>query len=112
MTPEGDLTGKKVFLKFAADWGVPDGMTLDAEGFLWIAHWGGARVSRFDPDGQLDRCVSLPASQITSCAFAGANLDRLFVTSAAVDKAHEPLAGSLFEIDPGVRGIAPNYFAG
>ncbi len=112
LTPEGDLCDKEVFLTFTDEWGVPDGMTLDAEGFLWIAHFGGGRVSRFDPHGLLDRIIRLPASQITSCTFGGVDLDRMFVTSAAVDKQHEPLAGSLFEIDPGVRGIAPHYFAG
>jgi sugar lactone lactonase YvrE len=112
VTPEGTLTGKKVFLSFPEDWGVPDGMTLDAEGCLWIAHWGGGRVTRFDPDGQLERLIKLPASQITSCTFGGEGLDRMFITSAAVDKGDEPLAGSLFEVDPGVRGLAPHYFAG
>jgi sugar lactone lactonase YvrE len=88
-------------------------MTIDAQGCLWIAHWGGARVSRFDPDGDLERLIRLRTSQITNCVFAGGELDRLFVTSAAVGSGTEPLAGSLFEIDPGgVKGLAPYYFAG
>lgn len=87
-------------------------MTLNSRGFLWIAHWGGGRVSRFDPDGRLDREIRLPALQITNCTFAGPALDRMNITSAAVDKPDEPLAGELIEVDPGVRGIAPEYFAG
>lgn len=92
--------------------GIPDGMTVDASGGIWIAHWGGGRVSRFTPDGKLDRDIRLPASQISSCVFAGENLDRMFVTSAAVDRPDEPLAGTLFEIDPGTVGLAPNLFDG
>lgn len=106
---DGALSNKRVLLRFEDPaWGAPDGMTVDAEGGLWVAHWGGARVSRFTPDGALDRSVALPASQITSCVFAGAALERLFVTSAAIGREDEPLAGALFEIDPGVRG-APSF---
>lgn len=115
VTSEGDISNRRVFLKFTTDMGSPDGMTVDAEGYLWIAHWGGSRVSRFSPDGKLDRAIRLPASQITNVTFAGPNLDRMFVTSAAdgLDRSKEPLAGSLFEVDPGgVRGLAPGSFAG
>ena len=115
VTPEGDISNRRVFLKFTADMGSPDGMTVDAEGYLWIAHWGGSRVSRFSPDGKLDRAIRLPASQITNVTFAGPNLDRMFVTSAAdgLDRSKEPLAGSLFEVDPGgVCGLPPGLFAG
>jgi sugar lactone lactonase YvrE len=79
---------------------------------VWIAAWDGGRVNRFTPDGALDRLVALPASQITSCAFAGPNLDRLFVTSAAMGRENEPLAGALFEIDAGVGGLPPGQFGG
>jgi xylono-1,5-lactonase len=110
---DGTLHDKTEFLKFPREWGFPDGMTVDAEGCLWIAHWGGGRVSRFDPDGDLERLIRLPAAQITNCVFAGADLDRLFVTSAAAGRETESLAGSLFEIDAGgVKGLAPHYFAG
>jgi sugar lactone lactonase YvrE len=113
LTPEGEIRDKTVFLRFPPDWGFPDGMTVDAEGGLWVAHWGGGRVSRFTPDGQLDRIIALPASQITNCVFAGSELDRMFVTSAATGKPDEALAGSLFEVDPqGARGLAPYYFTG
>jgi D-xylonolactonase len=108
----GEIGNREVFLQFPASWGVPDGMAMDAEDHLWIAHWGGGRVSRFTPQGTLDRHIELPATQITSCVFAGSKLDRMFVTSAAVDRGDEPLAGALFEVEPGVRGVAPNLFAG
>jgi sugar lactone lactonase YvrE len=113
LTAEGELRDKAEFLRFPADWGYPDGMTVDAAGGLWVAHWGGARVSRFTPEGRLDRTIALPASQITNCVFAGGGLDRMFVTSAATGQPDEELAGALFEVDPGgARGLAPHYFGG
>jgi sugar lactone lactonase YvrE len=112
LADDGTIGGKRVFLRFEEDWGYPDGMTTDAEGGLWIAHWAGGRISRFLPDGTLDRSIALPASNITSCAFAGADLDRLFVTSAALGTEGEEHAGSLFEVDAGVRGIPAAMFAG
>lgn len=112
LAPDGSLGDRREHIRFAEGWGVPDGMTVDAEGHLWVAHWDGGRVSRFDPDGGLDRAIGLPASRITSCAFGGAGLDRLFVTSARIDRADEPLAGALFEVDARVRGVAPVAFAG
>ena len=109
---DGMLGERSAFIEFEAGWGKPDGMTVDVEGALWIAHWGAARVSRFTPDGQVDRVIHLPTAQVTSCAFVGENLDRMFVTSAAIDNERDPLAGALFEIDPGTRGFPPGQFAG
>lgn len=113
VTNGGTLSNKRVFVRFKdPEWSAPDGMTVDAEGGLWVAHWGGGRVSRFTPEGALDRAVALPVSQITSCVFAGAALDRMFVTSAAIGRENEPLAGALFEIDPGIRGAPAFAFGG
>ena len=114
---DGAISNKRLFLQFEAGHGYPDGMTIDAENHLWVAHWGGSRISRFHPDGSFDRAIALPASQVTSCAFAGAKLDRLFVTSAAIglseaQRAVEPLAGSLFEVDPGCTGLPARQFGG
>ena len=100
------------FIEFEPSWGKPDGMTLDCEGGLWVAHYGAARVSRFHDDGRLDRSIALPATQITSCTFAGPTLERMFVTSAADEAEHEECAGALFEVDAGARGLAPHRFAG
>lgn len=102
---DGSLSGKRVHIRFTEADGYPDGMTCDAEGGLWIAHWDGARVSRFRPDGTLDRVIALPVSRVTSCVFAGPDLDRMFITTAAHGRDEEPLAGALFECDPGVRGL-------
>ena len=109
---DGALRNRSVFLRFRPDQGAPDGMTVDSSGALWIALWGAACVSRYTADGHFDRTVKLPASQITNCAFGGAALDRMFVTSAAEGADGEALAGALFEIDPQVTGIAPSLFAG
>lgn len=109
---DGSLGERAEFIRFDADWGRPDGMAVDAEGGLWIAHWGGGRVSRFTPEGQLERSIELPASQITSCVFGGPALDRMFVTSAAEDRRDEPHAGKLFEVEPGIPGLPQPRFAG
>jgi len=108
---DGAAIDRQPFITFDRDMGYPDGMTTDADGHLWIAQWGVGSVSRFDPDGVFERSVRLPASQISNVAFAGAELDRMFVTSAS-DGVDEPLGGALFEIDPGVRGLPPGLFAG
>ena len=112
MTAAGEIANKRLFVRFTPDQGYPDGMTVDAEGGLWIAHWGGGRVTRFSTEGQPERHVELPVSQVTSCTFGGEQLDRLFVTSAARGREHEPQAGMLFEVDPGVRGRPTCLFAG
>ena len=108
---DGTLTDRTPFITFESGWGHPDGMTFDAEGFLWVACWGGSCVARFTPHGRLDRRIDLPASQITNCAFAGEALDRMFVTSAS-DGVDEPDGGCLFEIDPGCRGLPPMRYRG
>lgn len=109
---DGSIGNKRPWVIFPEAWGYPDGMTTDAEGHVWVAHWDGGRVSRFAPSGELSGTIELPASNITSCAFAGDGLDRLFATSSTLGHEDEPLAGALFEVDPGVTGIAPTLFAG
>ncbi|MGM0701490.1 MAG: SMP-30/gluconolactonase/LRE family protein [Pseudomonadota bacterium] len=111
LSPDGGLSGKREHLRFPGAQGYPDGMTCDAEGGLWIAHWGGGRVSRFLPDGALDETLILPASRVTSCAFGGPELDQLYITTAADGRDQEALAGSLFRVAPGIRGLASPAFA-
>ncbi|KAA1056968.1 SMP-30/gluconolactonase/LRE family protein [Azospirillum argentinense] len=111
LAADGTLSGKRVHLRFGEEDGYPDGMTCDAEGHLWVAHWSGGRVSRFRPDGTLDQVVRLPVSNVTSCAFGGPGLDQLFITTAAQDAPDgEPLAGGLFACTPGVVGLPPGRF--
>ena len=108
---DGSLGPRTPYIMFEPGWGNPDGMTFDADGGLWVACWGAGCVTRFAPDGERERSIALPASQITSCAFAGAELDRMFVTSAA-DGVDEEHGGALFEVDPGCRGLAPMMYRG
>ncbi len=87
----------------------PDGLTVDAEGYVWLALWGGSAVRRFAPDGSLERTISLPTTNITSCAFGGPGLDELYITSAREGLStrqleEEPYAGALFACAPGVVG--------
>ena len=96
--------------------GKPDGLTVDGEGHLWVALWGGWAVQRFTPDGRLDRTVEIPAEQVTSCAFGGDNLDTLFVTTArqgaADGDARQPHAGGIFALRPGAHGQPPRQWHG
>lgn len=108
---DGSLSEASPFICFEEEWGNPDGMTFDAEGGLWVACWGASRVMRFAPDGTPDRHIDLPASQITSCTFAGPDLDRMFVTSAS-DGVNEVHGGALFEVDPGCRGLPAQKYRG
>jgi len=112
LSRDGLISDRREFVRFEEAWGYPDGMTTDSEGGVWIAHWDGARVSRFTPDGELERAIALPVSRPTSCVFAGAGLERMFVTSASIGREDEALAGALFELDAGVRGAPAFAFAG
>ena len=106
----------RVLARFEGD-AMPDGMTIDDDGCLWVAMWGGARVLRVSPGGEILATVRLPVSQVSSCTFGGAGLDVLYITTAREgfgpdDDAREPLAGCLFQVRPGVRGFPPAPFAG
>lgn len=113
----GTVSNKRVFLQFGKEDGSPDGMTTDAEGGLWIAHWGASKVTRHAPDGKVLQTIMLPCSQITSCAFGGPGLTTLFVTSAANGLSREqleqePLAGGLFALNLDIAGFPANQFRG
>ena len=113
----GAISGERVAVTNEGE-GHFDGMSIDEEGMLWVAVFGGWGVRRFDPgNGALLRDVRLPMSNVTSCAFGGDQLDELYVTSAVhgMDEAafrEQPLAGSLVRIDPGVCGVPAFSYAG
>lgn len=108
------ITNRRVVVEVDPADGLPDGMTIDAEGMLWVALWGGWKVARWNPHtGAKLQEIKLPVSQVTSCAFGGRSLNDLYITSARkgftpAALAAEPHAGALFVVsDMGVQGIAP-----
>lgn len=106
LAADGTLTGRRPFVRFEDPaWGHPDGMAADAEGGVWICHWDGGRITRFTPDGAVDRVIGMPVSRVTKCAFGGPDLQTLYVTTARIGRADEPGAGNLFRLDAGVRGL-------
>ncbi|MBL8808348.1 MAG: SMP-30/gluconolactonase/LRE family protein [Rhodospirillales bacterium] len=114
---EGVLSNKRVFVRFSEADGYPDGMTVDAEGCVWICHWGGGRVTRHRADGTRELSIAMPATQVTSCAFGGKSLSTLFVTTAAIglppeERARQPLAGGLFAVETEFKGVPVARYAG
>ena len=111
----GTIGPPRIAVKFAEADGLPDGCAMDAEGHLWVAHWGGAKVTRWDVRvGRLLRTVALPVRHVTSCAFGGPRRDQLFITTAFGDSPtpEEPEAGFVFRIDPQTTGPELATFAG
>jgi sugar lactone lactonase YvrE len=113
----GEIAHRRVFARLGAEEGAPDGATVDAEGFVWLAHWDGWCVSRRDPGGRVERVVRLPVQRPTCPAFGGPGLDVLYVTSATIGLsagalAAQPWAGAILALDPGVRGLPEARFPG
>lgn len=111
----GTLSDRRHIVEIPAADGMPDGLTVDANGYLWVALYRGGAIRRYTPGGALDRIVELPASLVTSCAFGDQDLGSLYITTAtrgldAEARKREPGAGGLFRIRPGVSGRAPNRF--
>lgn len=108
----GHISFERIVVTIPEHLGVPDGMTIDEQGMLWIALWGGYGVGRFDvQSGALMSFIEIPAPYVTSCAFAGEDLDHLIITTAKSDMTREellkfPESGHTFVVNPGVRGIA------
>lgn len=103
----GSVSERRTWVDIPTPDGTPDGITIDAEGCIWVALWGGSKVQRFSPEGQLVGEVELPVPQVTACGFGGPDLDRLFITTAAVGRAasDDALDGALFVVEPGCRGV-------
>jgi sugar lactone lactonase YvrE len=108
----GTLGCRRAVIPIAAELGTPDGLTVDAEGGIWLALWGGGAVVQFSPEGVLEERIELPVSNITSCCFGDADNGTLYLTTASRGAAHEPLAGAVFACRPGVRGPPATPFAG
>lgn len=113
----GLVTGRRRLVQIAPEDGLPDGLTIDVDGCLWVALWDGWQLRRYTPDGTLDRIVRLPVSRPTSCAFGGRDLADLYVTSARdgladAQLADQPFAGGLFVVSPGTSGYPETPFEG
>jgi sugar lactone lactonase YvrE len=113
----GLVARRRPFLDLARVPGLPDGLTVDADGCLWVALWDGGAVRRYTPGGVLDLVVEVPASRTTACAFGGPGLGDLYITSATVGLdpaklAAQPLAGSVFVLPAAGAGLPGHAFAG
>ena len=112
----GRIADRRVFADLAGH-GLPDGSTVDAEGYLWNIRVNHGSVVRFAPDGSVDREVLLPVTRPTSCVFGDPDLRTLYITSASdelteAQRAAQPLAGHLFALRTDVPGLAEHRFAG
>ena len=113
----GIVRNRRAFVKVPATSGLPDGLTVDAEGFVWSAEWYGSRVVRYDPDGKIEREIPTPAKQTSSLAFGGPDLTDIFITSAGKSEpmpimppGYDPssgyFGGALYHLNLGIRGKA------
>jgi sugar lactone lactonase YvrE len=113
----GTIDNRRSFVTIDPSEGCPDGLTVDAEGGIWLALWSGWAVRRYLPDGTLDRVLRLPVSHPTTCAFGGDRLDTLYITSATIrltesERRAQPLAGAVIRHTPGEIGRPAHAFAG
>jgi sugar lactone lactonase YvrE len=113
----GEIANRRTLVEIDPNDGLPDGMTIDAEGGIWVCLFGGGAIRRYAPDGTLEAAIALPTTNTTSATFAGPDLRTLYITTARhgltpTQLATEPLAGALLTLDPGVTGLPPNHFAG
>ena len=114
---EGDLhpRNRRPLIQFTPEDGLPDGIITDAEGCLWIAHWGGARITHYSPDGRLIAAYPVPAHNVTTMCFAGPDFSTLYITTArdgldAAALAEMPLSGSLFKMQTATHGLPEPLF--
>ncbi|MCY1394124.1 6-deoxy-6-sulfogluconolactonase [compost metagenome] len=111
-TETGTPSNRRVFVDMNRHEGRPDGAAVDADGCYWICANDAGLIHRFTPDGRLDRSLAVPVKKPTMCAFGGPRLDTLFVTSIRPGDDHDPqsLAGGVFALDPGVKGLPEPRF--
>ena len=113
----GAIENRRPFIHTPDEPGVPDGLTVDREGFIWSARWDGWKITRYDPDGKPEREIDIPAQCPTSCTFGGPDYNELYVTSAStgidwMERVKQPEAGNLFRIHVDVKGFPEPKFAG
>lgn len=113
----GSITNKRAFIVVPEKEGSPDGMTVDAEGFLWVAHWDGWRITCYDQTGKIVDVIPVPVKRPTSVAFGGKDLSELYITSARMGLTAEeieknPLSGSIFKLQTDTKGLPEPNFRG
>ncbi|MGI5408084.1 SMP-30/gluconolactonase/LRE family protein [Streptomyces chartreusis] len=110
---DGRVGDRRPFVEIEDGAGFPDGLTVDADGCVWVALWDGSAVRRYTPAGELDRVIELPVPRVTACAFAGPDLTDLYITTARVGlKSPLPLSGSLLVVPGAGKGLTQPAFAG
>ena len=113
----GATRNRRLFARVPDDEGMPDGLIVDAEGFVWNGHWDGWKLTRYDPEGKIERQIRFPVQHVISFAFGGQDLMELFVTTASWDfgdeeRKQQPWAGDLFRLRPGMAGLVEPAFLG
>ncbi len=113
----GTIENRREFVRVPLTDGFPDGLTVDNEGFVWSAHWDGWRITRYDPEGKVERVIPVPVQRPTSCTFGGAELNQLYITSAwtglsEVDRREQPMAGNLLRLQTEITGQEENMYLG
>jgi sugar lactone lactonase YvrE len=116
-TDRGIVSNRRLFARVPDEDGMPDGLIVDADGFVWSGHWAGWKLTRYDPDGKIERQIPFPVEHVISFAFGGKDLDRLYVTTAwwgysDDERKSKPLAGDMFHLKTGVKGLIEPAFAG
>ncbi len=112
---KGAISNGRIAVRVPKEMGLPDGMTVDSEGMIWVALWGGGAVSRWNPaTGELLQKIDIPAKNVTACTFGGPNMDELYVTTAKLDTDEQkyPYAGGLFKIKMDITGILSYRYKG
>jgi len=109
------MSNKQIFVHIKEEDGYPDGLCLDEEDYIWSAHWAGSKVTRYKPDGSVDKIIELPVPNVTSCCFGGIDFKTLFITSAQKGLSNEelltfPLSGNTFILETNVKGQKPNLY--
>ena len=115
--PTGEIANKRALISTKGESGVPDGLTVDSEGHIWSARWGGGKIVRYDPTGKKEREVRVPVQYPTSCCFGGPTLSDLYITSASQpvtpeQRAEQPWAGDIFRVATSVHGLPMFRFRG
>jgi sugar lactone lactonase YvrE len=113
----GTIANRRVFAQVPSQDGMPDGLTVDSVGGVWIGHWGGGHLKRYDPEGKLERKIQLPVQNVTTCMFGGPDLDELYICTAWFllnqdERRAQPGAGDLFRVKTGFRGVVEPKFLG